>query len=206
MEREEVKGIIKERFKEEINLASKHLENFILKKYFGGLRILFRAIFSTYSRHLKKVAFTQLDLLFETLERRLTKKLLQQLLAYDATSVYLKAKHKNFPKIQKIIKKNLRYLRKSIKRMVDSGLREGAKNYDEIARAAYPRPSQAKKVLGRGIKVSEEIFQIIQKDPSIIKVPIGKKLVLKIFEEAIEYTKRRMEKSLQETYGKPFTS
>ena len=201
---EKVKRIIRERFLSEIDLGFRHMEKYIRRKYFGGLLVLFMAIFSTYSRHIKKLAVTQIKLIFDTLDREVDDELVRKFSETDIAYIYLKKRHPNFPKIQEIIKESLIASRKPIKKLVSAGLKMNVKHqltYDDIARAAYPKASDARKVLEERIGKAEEIYAMIKKDQSIINVPVGRHMILDVLRETLEYSKRRMLEDLKETYG-----
>jgi hypothetical protein len=201
---EKVKRIIRERFLSEIDLGFRHMEKYIRRKYFGGLLVLFMAIFSTYSRHIKKLAVTQIKLIFDTLDREVDDVLVRKFSETDLAYVYLKKRHPNFPEIQEIIQESLIASRKPIKKLVSAGLKMSAKHqltYDDIARTAYPKASDARKVLEERIEKGKEIYEIIKRDPSILNVPVGRHMILDVLRETLAYSKKRMLEDLMETYG-----
>lgn len=201
---EKVKEIIRERFLSEIDLGFRHMEKYIRRKYFGGLLVLFMAIYSTYSRHIKKLAVTQIKLIFDTLDREVDAELIRKFSEADIAYIYLKKRHPNFPKIQEIIKESLIASRKPIKKLVSAGMKMSEKHqltYDGIARAAYPRASEARKVLEERIEKGEEIYRIIKKDQSILNVPVGRYMILDVLRETLEYSKKRTLENLMGTYG-----
>jgi len=201
---EKVKKIIRDRFLMEMDLGFRHMEKYIRRKYFGGLLVLFMAIFSTYSRHIKKLSVTQIKLIFDTLDREVDGELVRKFSETDLAYIYLKKRHPNFPKIQEIIKESLIASRKPIKKLVSVGVRMSAKHqltYDGIARAAYPEASDARKVLEERIEKGKEIYEIIKRDPSILNVPVGRYMILDVLRETLAYSKNRTLENLMETYG-----
>jgi hypothetical protein len=201
---EEVKRIIREKFLSEIDLGFRHMESYIRRKYFGGLLVLFMAIFSTYSRHIKKLAVAQIKLIFDTLGRKVDDELIRKFSETDITYIYLKKRHPGFPEIQRIISESLIATRKPVKKMVSAGMKISAKHpltYDDIARAAYPKVSEARKVLEERIEKGKEIYEIIKRDPSILNVPVGRYMILDVLRETLAYSKKRTLENLMETYG-----
>lgn len=201
---QEIKKIIRERFKSEINLAFRHIEDYVRRRYFGGLFILFRAMLSTYTKHVKKMAFAQLSLVFDTIDRELDEELLKKILAKDITFVYLSKSHPNFPEVQKMTKESAIAVRTSFRILVNAGekLRKWPVTYDDIARAAYPIAADARKVLEERVRIAEKVFEVLKKDARIVNVPIGRSLVLNIVREGIRYARYRISETLEVTYGK----
>ncbi|MBI4363058.1 MAG: hypothetical protein HY558_07785 [Euryarchaeota archaeon] len=202
----EVRAIVKAKFREEVDDLLDHLEGYIKRKYMGGLFILFRAMFTTLSKHTRKVGYRQLDLVFDTLDEPMSPDLRRRLAGADVAVVYMRRSHPNFAKVQKLNDQMTDLNRAILQDLVDAGVRMSAKKwpltYEEIVRGLYPLPGDARRGLLERFHKAERIIELVKRDPRIINLPLGRGLLLDIISEGVRFARGHIEESIEETYGK----
>lgn len=194
-----------EKFVEEVDVLQNHLDNYIGRKYFGGLYVLFRALFTTIRKHTRKVFVNQLRSFVDTVDEPVTPALLKKLMAHDIVTLYLRNSHPDYPRVHKLAEELALSNREFLGALVQAGVRMGAKRwpvtYDEFHRTAFPLRSESKEILIEQFHNAQHIIDLVRKDPRIVNLPLGKGLILDVLQEGVRYSRHRIDVRLDEIYG-----
>ncbi|MFX1345517.1 MAG: hypothetical protein ACFFBC_04655 [Promethearchaeota archaeon] len=107
--------------------------------------------------------------------------------------------HKNYERLKQVAKETFISYLKEVVKFLD--VREDVEDYGDLCRAAFARKEIAEQNLMRQLEFTERGIRIIEEDPSILRVPIGKKIIVKTLRRGFERTKAEFIKSLNETYN-----
>ncbi|MFX1366391.1 MAG: hypothetical protein ACFFCE_04525 [Promethearchaeota archaeon] len=117
----------------------------------------------------------------------------------DQTDRQCKKNHKNYIKLREITKNSfITQVKESILFLkVDDDI----KDYAELSRATFKTKVRAYEALKRQLDYNEEGISIVEKDDSILKVPVGKNIILKVLRKGFEVTKQKLIKELDEIFN-----
>ena len=117
----------------------------------------------------------------------------------DQASRNCSRSHKNYEKLKQVAKETfINYLKEVVKFLE---VREDVEDYGDLCRAAFTKKEIAEQNLMKQLEFTERGIRIIEEDPSILRVPVGKKIVVKTLRRGFERTKAEFIKSLNETYN-----
>ena len=117
----------------------------------------------------------------------------------DQTSRQVTKGHKNYKRLKQVAKETfMNYLKEVIKLLnVDDDIED----YGDLCRAAFKTKEIAEKNLMKQLDFTEEGIKIIEEDPSILKLPIGKRIIVKALRKGFEQTKVDFKNALEDTYN-----
>lgn len=117
----------------------------------------------------------------------------------DQTSLQCSRHHKNYDKIIEVAKKTfINYLNEVVKFLE---VKEDVKDYGDLCRVAFKSKEIAKQNLMKQLDFTDRGIKIVEKDLSILKIPLGRKIIVKTLRKGFERTKAEFIKSLNETYN-----
>ncbi|TXT65623.1 MAG: hypothetical protein BAJALOKI3v1_90066 [Promethearchaeota archaeon] len=122
----------------------------------------------------------------------------QEYLSGDQTYIYCSKNHKNFERLKKITKKCFVSQVKDAVRFLK--VQDNVSSYNELTRTVFETKDEAYDSLSRQLDFNDEGIRIVEEDPSILTVPTGKKIILKILRKGFEETKRELINRLDEIY------
>ncbi len=108
----------------------------------------------------------------------------------DQTDKQCRQDHKNYLRLKEVTKK-------CFETQVEESLlflkvEEDIKDYSELSRAAFKSKEKAYQALKRQLDFNEEGISIVEEDNSILKVPMGKNIILKVLRKGFELTKNQL--------------
>ncbi|KKM84550.1 hypothetical protein LCGC14_1298050 [marine sediment metagenome] len=116
----------------------------------------------------------------------------------DQTSLMANHEHKNYSRLKNVTKETfINYLKEIIKLL---NVENDVKNYGDLCRVAFKLKELAEENLMRQLSFTEEAIKIIEEDPSILKVVVGKKTLVKVLRRGFEITKAEFINGLNDTY------
>jgi hypothetical protein len=74
------------------------------------------------------------------------------------------------------------------------------KDYGDLCRAAFPSKDEAKKNLFKQLEYTDKGIKIVEEDMSLLKLPMGKKILVKALRSGFELTKKEFIGSINDTY------
>jgi hypothetical protein len=107
--------------------------------------------------------------------------------------------HKNYVRLKQVAKETFINYLKEVVKFLD--VREDVEDYGDLCRAAFTEKEIAEQNLMKQLEFTERGIRIIEEDPSILRVPVGKKIIVKTLRKGFENTKAEFMKSLNETYN-----
>ncbi|MFX1399166.1 MAG: hypothetical protein ACFFAS_19245 [Promethearchaeota archaeon] len=123
----------------------------------------------------------------------------QDYLQGDQLYYYCKKKHKNFIKLKEVLKetfesdiKGTLILLKIQDITVD--------DYNGLIKVAFKTKEEAYKTLAKRLDFTDESIKIVEKDLSILKIPTGKKIIMKIFRKGFDQTRLDFLENLNRIY------
>ncbi len=118
----------------------------------------------------------------------------------DQTSIMANHEHKNYSRLKNLTKETfINYLKEIIKLL---NVEDDVENYGDLCRVVFQLKELAEENLMKQLSFTEEAIKIIEEDPSILKVLVGKKTLVKVLRRGFEITKAEFIKGLNDTYDK----
>ncbi len=117
----------------------------------------------------------------------------------DQTDKQCRQDHKNYLRLKEVTKK-------CFETQVEESLlflkvEEDIKDYSELSRAAFKSKEKAYQALKRQLDFNEEGISIVEEDDSILKVPMGKNIILKVLRKGFELTKEQLIEELDHIFN-----
>jgi len=117
----------------------------------------------------------------------------------DQTDKQCRQDHKNYLRLKEVTKK-------CFETQVEESLlflkvEEDIKDYSELSRAAFKSKEKAYQALKRQLDFNEEGISIVEEDDSILKVPMGKNIILKVLRKGFELTKNQLIEELDHIFN-----
>lgn len=120
--------------------------------------------------------------------------------AGDQTSRQCSHSHKNYERLKQVVKDTfINYLKRVVKLLE---VNDTIDDYGDLCRAAFKTKELAEENLMKQLSFTEKAIIIIEEDPSILKIPMGKKILLKALRKGFEQTKIEFENALEDTYNR----
>lgn len=117
----------------------------------------------------------------------------------DQTSRNCSHTHKNYVRLKQVAKETFINYLKEVMKLLE--VKEDVKDYGELCRIAFNSIEVAEQNLSKQLEFTDRAIKIIEKDPSILKVPVGRKIIVKTLRRGFERTKAEFMKALDETYN-----
>jgi hypothetical protein len=116
----------------------------------------------------------------------------------DQTFKQCKRTHKNFQKLKEVTKETfISQIQESIEFL---NIKQDVKDYDELVRVTFESKEEAYKSLITQLNFNDECIKIVEKDSSILKIPTGKNMIIKILRKGFIQTKKYLLDGLDEIY------
>jgi len=130
--------------------------------------------------------------------KKIVEKNFPKFLKYDQTTYQCDKTHKNFPQLEEITRNTfINYVKKVVKFLQ---VEEEVDDYGDLCRSAFENKDFAKKNLMKQLEYTDQSISLIEKDLSILSVPVGKKIIIKALRKGFEETKKEFIKAINETY------
>jgi len=117
----------------------------------------------------------------------------------DQTDKQCRQDHKNYLRLKEVTKK-------CFETQVEESLlflkvEEDIKDNSDLSRAAFKSKEKAYQALKRQLDFNEEGISIVEEDDSILKVPMGKNIILKVLRKGFELTKNQLIEELDHIFN-----
>lgn len=144
------------------------------------------------------------QLLLEGKTEEIIKKLIEKnfpiYLANDQTNSQCSKSHKNYERLKQVAKKTFINYFKEVVRLLE--VEDEVDNYGDLCRVAFPSKEIAEQNLMKQLDYTDKGIRIVEEDLGILKVPIGRKIIVKALRRGFESTKEDFIKGLNDTYDK----
>jgi len=117
----------------------------------------------------------------------------------DQTDRQCKKDHKNYPKLKDITKKC--FIAQVEESILFLKVKEEISNYNELSRAAFKTKEKAYQALKRQLDYNDVGISIVEEDDTILKVPMGKNIILKVLRKGFELTKKQLVEELDTIFN-----
>ena len=124
---------------------------------------------------------------------------LPKYLKADQTHLQVVKGHKNYNRLRQVAKETfINYLKEVIK-LLD--IEEDVKDYGDLCRIAFQSKEIAERNLLKQLDFTDKGIKIVEEDLSILKIPVGRRIIVKTLRKGFIETKKEFIKSLNETYN-----
>ena len=117
----------------------------------------------------------------------------------DQTEIQCRKNHQNHKKLKVVTKKC--FITQIEESILFLNIKDNVNNYNELSRAAFKSKEKAYQALKRQLDYNEEGIAIVEQDDSILKVPFGKNIILKVLRAGFELTKKNLIEELDEIFN-----
>jgi len=117
----------------------------------------------------------------------------------DQTDRQCKRTHQNYQKLKEVTKKC--FITQIEETILFLNVKDDVKGYNELSRSAFKTKERAYQALIRQLDYNEEGIAVVEKDDTILKVPLGKNIILKVLRLGFEKTKEKLIEELDEIFN-----
>lgn len=117
----------------------------------------------------------------------------------DQTDRQCKRTHQNYQKLKEVTRKC--FITQIEEAILFLNVKDDVKGYNELSRAAFKTKERAYQALIRQLDYNEEGIAIVEKDDTILKVPLGKNIIIKVLRLGFEKTKEKLIEELDEIFN-----
>lgn len=108
-------------------------------------------------------------------------------------------RHKNFDRFKQNAKETFTSYLEEVVKLLE--VEEDVGDYGDLCRVAFNSKEVAEENLMRQLEFTEKGIKIVEEDPSILKVPVGRKIIVKALRRGYELTKKEFIEGLNDTYN-----
>lgn len=120
-------------------------------------------------------------------------------LANDQTYIQCKENHKNYKRLKEVTKKC--FITQVEETLLFFNVKDDVRDYNELSRATFKSKEKAYQALKRQLDYNDEGISIVEQDETILKVPIGKNIILKVLRMGFEMTKEKLIEELDTIFN-----
>jgi hypothetical protein len=106
--------------------------------------------------------------------------------------------HKNYEILKQIAKETFKNYLREVVRFLE--MKDEVNSYGDLCRAAFPSKEIAEQNLMKQLDFTDKGIKIVEEDSSILKIPMGRKIVVKALRQGFKLTKKEFINSLNDTY------
>jgi hypothetical protein len=117
----------------------------------------------------------------------------------DQTSRQCSPSHKNYERLSQVAKKTFMNYLKEVVRLLE--VEDDVDNYGDLCRVAFPSKEIAEQNLMKQLEYTDRGIQIVEEEIGILKIPMGRKIIVKALRRGFELTKEDFIKGLNDTYN-----
>ncbi|MHA2281004.1 MAG: hypothetical protein ACXAC5_09140 [Promethearchaeota archaeon] len=135
----------------------------------------------------------------EEIFNRIVNESLPKYIEADQTSLQCSRQHKNYDRIIEVAKETfINYLKEVVKLLE---VEDDVDNYGDLCRVAFKSKEVAEENLMNQLDFTDRGIKIVEEDLSILKIPVGRRIIVKTLRKGFLKTKKEFFKSLNETYN-----
>ncbi|MFX1591059.1 MAG: hypothetical protein ACFFCL_00060 [Promethearchaeota archaeon] len=117
----------------------------------------------------------------------------------DQTYIQCKETHRNYNKLKEVTRKC--FITQLEETILFFNVKDDVKDYSELSRSAFKSKERAYQALIRQLDYNEEGIAIVEQDDNILKVPLGKNIIVKVLRMGFEMTKEKLIEELDEIFN-----
>ncbi|HEY0087652.1 MAG TPA: hypothetical protein VGB37_02345, partial [Candidatus Lokiarchaeia archaeon] len=116
----------------------------------------------------------------------------------DQTFRQCKKNHKNFEKLKKNVKEA--FQTQVQEAILFLGVTDDSNTYDNLVKSVFKTKEKALFSLTRQLNFNDMGIKIVEQDPSILKMPTGRNIILKVLRKGFEKTKQDLINRLENIF------
>jgi hypothetical protein len=116
----------------------------------------------------------------------------------DQTSRQCSRSHRNYERLSKVAKETFKNYLKELVKLLE--VKDDVDNYGDLCRIAFPLKDIAEQNLMKQLEFTDKGIQIVEEDSGILKIPMGRKIIVKALRRGFELTKKEFIAALNDTY------
>jgi len=117
----------------------------------------------------------------------------------DQTDRQCKKNHRNYKTLKEVTKKC--FITQVEESIVLLKVNDDINDYADLSRAAFKTKETAYQALKRQLDYNEEGISIVEGDDSILKIPLGKNVILTVLRKGFELTKKQLIEELDNIFN-----
>jgi len=117
----------------------------------------------------------------------------------DQTNIQTRRGHKNYRLLKEVTKES--FIAQVEDCILFLNVKEDVKDYDELSRVSFGEKERAYQSLKRQLDFNDEGIKIVESDDSILKVPVGKGVIVKVLRSGFEHTKKDLIENLDNIFN-----
>jgi len=117
----------------------------------------------------------------------------------DQTDRQCKNTHQNYGRLKEVTKKC--FITQIEESILFLNVKDDVQGYNELSRVTFKTKEKAYEALKRQLDYNEEGIAIVEKDDNILKVPLGKNIILKVLRLGFEMTKKKLIEDLDDIFN-----
>ncbi len=118
----------------------------------------------------------------------------------DQTSQQCSKNHKNYDRLKEVAKETFKNYLKEVVRFLE--IEDEIDNYGDLCRVTFPSKEVARQNLMKQLEFTDMGIKIVEEDIGILKIPMGRKIIVKALRQGFNLTKKEFTASLNDTYDK----
>ncbi|TXT55617.1 MAG: hypothetical protein BAJALOKI1v1_2000003 [Promethearchaeota archaeon] len=122
----------------------------------------------------------------------------QEYLQGDQTYLRCNKNHRDFTKLREITKECFISQVEGAVKFLE--VQDAAEDYDDLTRSAFKTKEEAYDILSKQLDYHDKGIKIVERDPEILDVPTGKKIIINILRKGFEQTKKELVERLNTVY------
>ncbi len=119
----------------------------------------------------------------------------------DQTYRNCKKDHKNYKRLEENTKQTFVNYLKRLSIMLS--VNEDLENYEEIYKIAFKTEENARNHLLKQLEFTEKGIEVVEEDPSILSIPIGKRIAIDMIRKGFEKVKSDFLEGVNSTFNNP---
>lgn len=117
----------------------------------------------------------------------------------DQTTRQCSRQHKNYERLKHVSRETfINYLKEVVKLLE---INDEVKDYGDLCRLAFPSKEIAEKNLMKQLNFTDKGIKIVEEDLSLLKLNLGRKIIVKALRSGFEQTREEFIKALNDTYN-----
>lgn len=117
----------------------------------------------------------------------------------DQTDIQCRKNHQNHKKLEEVTRKC--FITQVEESILFLNIKDNVNNYNELSRATFKSKEKAYQALMRQLDYNEEGIAIVEQDDSILKIPLGRNIILRVLRMGFEMTKKSLIEELDEIFN-----
>ncbi len=117
----------------------------------------------------------------------------------DQTFSQCSHNHKNYDKLKQVAKSTFKNYLTEVVKLLE--IKSEVNDYGDLCRAAFPSKEKAEQNLMRQLEFTDKGIKIVEEDSTILKIPMGRKIIVKALRQGFNLTKKEFITSLNDTYN-----